>query len=328
MRLSKALVIAVSFVLSAGSPCFGGDPYGIAELVAYGPSPDCKKVSGAAETMLCTLPKLRDMDQKLEDQWVKIAERLDKQAQTQSVAARKEWRSRLRTDCERSLSDEVDKCIRRKFEERQSYLTTLAKGNVAVIAKSDSRNPSDSADQSSPKDDARSANASNDMAGKAILLKMVRCSLLTLSESSPTERCADHFALVSILRGGYRFDNLDCKKNGKTYAPHFDKSATDGVATLTCRTDGNTVSLLREETIYYKGVQIRSASLQFMIRSRNSCELTGYSRRDRMIWMNEDLLRVVREHRLQSATSCRIYDSYEEALANIRCDAKSKYCEE
>ena len=47
-----------------------------------------------------------------------------------------------------------------------------------------------------------------------------------------------------------------------------------------------------------------------------------------MIWMNEDLLRVVREHRLQSATSCRIYDSYEEALANIRCDAKSKYCEE
>jgi uncharacterized protein len=332
MRLSRTLAIAVSFVLSAGQPCIAGDPFGLtpllAELAAYGPSSDCKKASGAAETMICTLPKLREIDQKLEDQWVKIVGPLDTQAQLQAVAARKDWRSRLRTDCERSLSYQVDECIRRKFEERQSYLTALARGDVAVVAKSEARSPSGSPSGSSPKDDARFPVASNDMAGKVIVLKAVRCSVRTLSYSAPMDGCGDYVALVSIIRDGYRFHNLDCKKNGKTYAATLDKSESDGVETLTCRTEGDTVHLLRENFIGHRGAQTHSSSLQFAIRSKDRCEFTGYSGNDRMIWVNEDLLRVVSEHRLRSATSCRIFDSYEEALGNIQCDAKTKYCGE
>jgi uncharacterized protein len=332
MRLSRELVIAVSFALSTGHPCFAGDPFGLkpllAELAAYGPAADCQKVSGAAETMICSVPKLRDMDLKLDDQWKKIVDRLDTQAQIAAVAARKDWRSRLRTDCERSLSYQVDECIRLKFEERQAYLTGLAKGNVTVVGKNEGPGASDGPSRSSPKDQTRFPAASNDMAGKVLVLKAVRCSVQTLSEFAPTERCSDYVALVSIIRDGDRFHNLDCKKNGKTYAATLDKSASDGVETLTCRTEGNAVHLLREDFIGYQGAQISSSSLRFVLRSRSSCELTGYSGSNRSIWVDEKLLRVVSEHRLKSATSCRIFDSYEEALGNIQCDAKTKYCGE
>lgn len=295
----------------------------VAKIVPFGPPKDCKTATGVAEKTICGSPNLRDADLKADEKWAETVSDGQKEA---AIAQRRQWRERLRADCELKPSSQVDECIQRKFKERDAIIASYA--NPANQATNRSAS---SASQLPEKPVVRPQYQVTKAAGKAIVIKGTDCGMNTFQYDSPEKSCRTFAELIEVDADSLRTKLQRCSLRSTSYIV-TPEDGVDGVNAITCFASEASTSVTLRSIRRLDSGSIHKTLTYYSFRfNGNSCEVLNHGRRSNFLIVEKDgeLLKVTYEGDIDrsSANSCEIFDSLPAARDAANCDRqKNRYC--